>query len=280
MILCLPDIDGAANSVRRFMETFITDDGLLLAYQVEGNTDAPALVFSNGLGTNLQAWDQQAQALAPFFRIVRYDTRGHGQSQSPAKPATIERLGQDLLGLLDHLGLEQAHICGLSLGGLTAQWLAAHHPQRLRKAICANTAARIGSFESWSARISSVEQDGMAAVREVVLARLFTPAFRSQNPQIAETYGAMLEGLNPVGYQAACAALRDADLRAIVGSIPVACLIIVGSDDQATPLAQAEALHQSIHGSRLVVLDRAAHLSNVEQPTAFTNAVLEFLQTA
>ncbi len=262
------------------MQTFITDNGIQIAYQIDGIADAPALVFSNALGTDLHMWDEQVVALGRFFRIIRYDTRGHGQSANPTEPATIDRLGHDLVGLLDYLGIEHTHVCGLSLGGLTAQWLAATYPQQVDRAIFANTAARIGSFESWSTRISFVERGGMGAIRDTVLARLFRPAFRSQNPEIVQHYSALLDTSNPDGYIAACAALRDADLRPIVGAIRAPCLIITSTLDEATPAAQAEELQRAIAGSTLVVLEQAAHLSNVEQPEAFNVVLREFLGVA
>jgi 3-oxoadipate enol-lactonase len=208
------------------------------------------------------------------FRIVRYDTRGHGRSGVPAGSATIERLGRDLLALLDHLSIVRAQLCGLSLGGLTAQWLAVYHPERVSRLVLANTAARIGSIEGWGERIAAVRQGGMAAVRNAVLARFFSPAFSLAHPQTLQVYAAMLTATDPQGYAACCAALREADLRAEVGSITAPTLIIAGALDEATPPAQAEELRAAIPGSELVVLDEVAHLSNIERPDAFNSLLL------
>jgi 3-oxoadipate enol-lactonase len=189
---------------------------------------------------------------------------------------TIERLGRDLLALLDYLGIARAHVCGLSLGGMTALWLAAHHPERVGRAVFANTAARIGTAATWDARIAAVRGGGMAAVRDAVVARFFSEGFRARRPDVARAFGDMLEATRPDGYVAACAALRDADLRAVVPAIRAPALIVAGALDEATPPAQSEELHTAIGGSEMVALD-AAHLSNVEQPEAFSARLLLFL---
>jgi 3-oxoadipate enol-lactonase len=258
------------------MKYVIVNDDVRLAYRVDGAHDAPTLVFINSLGTELRMWDRQVAALTARFRIVRYDTRGHGRSGVPGAPATIERLGHDLLALLDHLHIERTHICGVSLGGLTALWFAAHHPERVERAVFANTAARIGSAESWSARIATVQAHGMHAVRDTVIARFLSAPFRARHPDVAHTMGDMLEATDPAGYVAACAALRDADLRARVPTIGVPSLIVAGALDEATPPSQSEELHIAVKESELAMLS-AGHLSNIEQPTAFNAHLLRFL---
>jgi 3-oxoadipate enol-lactonase len=258
------------------MSDLMLDDGLRLHYQLDGDAETPALVFSNSLGADLRMWDEQVAMLSSRFRIVRYDTRGHGQSDVSNEPVFIERLGRDLLALLDHLGIERAHVCGLSLGGLTAIWLAAHHPGRVARLILANTAARIGSTESWEARIAAVQTGGMGAIREMALARFFSPAFHSERPEIVQRYGAMLDSIDPSGYIAACAALRDANLRPALSRITAPALVIAGALDEATPPAQAAELHAALANSRLVVLERAAHLSNVEQPEVFAGLIEQY----
>jgi 3-oxoadipate enol-lactonase len=256
---------------------FVTVDGVRLAYRVDGADDAQPLVLINALGTNCAMWDAQVTALARDLRLIRYDVRGHGQSGAGDAPLTIARLAGDLLALLDHLGVARAHLCGLSLGGMIAQSLAIAHPERVARAVFANTAARIGSVESWDARIAMVRQGGLAAVREMVLGRLFTARFRLGHPQVAEIYAEMLEANDPLGYIAACAALRDADLRPLVSSIRAPSLVIAGGLDEATPPHQAEELRAAIGVSELVVLPEAGHLSNVEQPDAFSAELLRFL---
>lgn len=255
-------------------------DGVSLAYRLDGIHDAPSVVLLNSLGTDLRMWEPQVAPLGRSLRVVRYDYRGHGSSGLSDQPVTIARLGRDLLALLDQLAIERTHICGLSLGGMIALWLAARHPERVARAVFANTAARIGTAALWDARIDAVRAGGMAAVREAVVARFLSAAFHARHPEQARAIGAMLEATDPVGYSAACAALRDADLRRIVPSIRVPSLVLAGALDEATPPAQSEQLHAAIAGSALVVLPEAAHLSNVEQPEAFTTCLMTFLTDA
>jgi 3-oxoadipate enol-lactonase len=252
-------------------------DGARIAYRLDGPGDAPSLVLINSLGTDMRMWEPQIASLSRVYRVLRYDCRGHGGSTMPDEPLTLDRLGQDVVALLDHLQIARAHICGLSLGGITALWVAARHPQRVDRAVFADTAARIGTAETWAARIAAVQAGGMAAVRDMVLARLFSDVFHARQPEVAERFGAMLESIDPAGYIAACSALRDADLRAEVASIRVPALIVVGALDVATPPAQSEELHAAIAGSRLVILPSVGHLANVEQPERFTASVLAFL---
>jgi 3-oxoadipate enol-lactonase len=259
------------------MHTLTLDDGLVLRYRLDGRADAPALLFANSLGTDLGMWDAQAATLGDAFRLVRYDTRGHGGSAVPDEPATLERLGRDLLALLDHLGLPWAHLCGLSLGGVTAQWLALHHPARVGRLVLSNTAARVGSVASWDARIAAVKAGGMDAIADAVLARFFSPAFRAAQPATVAAFRATLRATDPAGYVACCAALRDADLRPLVGGILAPTLVVGGTLDEATPPAQAEELHAAIRGSELRVLDGVAHLANVEASELFTALLRRFL---
>ena len=259
------------------LNTITTGDGVRLAYRVDGEANAPPLLFVNSLGTDLRMWEPQAVCFSRRFRVIRYDTRGHGRSDAPPGPYTIERLGGDILALLDSLSVERAHVCGLSLGGLTALWLAAHHPGRLRSAILANTAARIGTVEGWSARIEAVRAGGMPAVRETVLERFFSAAFRRAHPEVVDAIGDTLVATDPLGYIAACSALRDTDLRAEVSAVRVPSLVVAGALDESTPPSQAEELHTAIPGSKLVVLPEAAHLSNLEQPEAFNQAIFDWL---
>lgn len=259
------------------MPTLTLDDGLPLHYRLDGAAGAPVLLFANSLGTDLRMWDEQAAALGDTFQIVRYDTRGHGRSGVPGGPASLERLGRDVLALLDHLQIARAHVCGLSLGGLTAQWLAMYHPARVWRLALSNTAARIGSVESWTARIATVEEGGMEAITDAVMDRFFSPSFRIAQPATVDRYRATLLATSAVGYAACCAALRDADLRPLVGRMTTSTCIIGGALDQATPPAQAEELHQAIAASELVILDRAAHLANVERPDTFAALLRRFL---
>jgi 3-oxoadipate enol-lactonase len=253
-------------------------DGVHLACRVDGpGAGAPTVVLLHSLGTHLGMWEPQVAPLARRFRVVRYDCRGHGASDVAAGPLTIERLGRDVVALLDHLAIERAHLCGISLGGLTALWLAVHHPERLDRIVLANTGARVGSAESWDARIAAIERGGMAAIRDAVLARWVGPEFRAAHPDAARALGEMLDHTPVAGYVAACRALRDADLRAEAHAVRAPTLVVAGGLDESTPPALGEALHAAIAGSLLVVLPGAAHLSNVERPDEFTAIVARFL---
>ncbi len=253
--------------------------GCGLAYRVDGpeRENAPAVVMLHSLGCDLRMWDAQAVALSQSFRVIRYDCRGHGGSDVPSGPVTIEQLGSDLLALLDHFGLQRAHLCGLSLGGVIALWVAAHHPERVDRAVFANTGARIGSADSWDERIRAVREGGMAAIRDAVLGRFLGREFRAAHPEVARAVGQMLDETPPAGYIAVCEALRAADLSGDVARIRAPSLIIAGERDESTPPASSEALHAAIPGSTLTILRGAAHLSNVEQSDAFTTAIDTFL---
>jgi 3-oxoadipate enol-lactonase len=235
----------------------------------------PVLVFSNSLGTDFSMWDPQMPELQRHFRILRYDTRGHGQSSVTTGDYTIEQLGRDVLGLLDSLGLDQVHFCGLSMGGMIGMWLGIHAPNRLRRLALCNTAARIGTKEIWNARIATVRKDGMRPVAAAVIDRWFTPEFRASFPQRVAPAQRMLQNSSPQGYAACCAAIRDMDQRSAVAQISLPTLVIYGRCDPVIPLPDAHFLTERIAGAAEVEL-AAAHLSNVEQAAAFTEAVSSF----
>ena len=244
-------------------------------YELSGG-QGPVLVLSNSLGTDISMWDPQMAELARHFRILRYDTRGHGQSSVTPGDYTIGQLGRDVLDLLDALTLDRVHFCGLSMGGVIGIWLGINAPNRLHKLALSNTAARIGTKETWNARIAMVHNDGMKPVAAAVIERWFTPEFRTAFPDQVIRAQRLLENSPAAGYAACCAALRDMDQRDAVSRIPVPGLIIYGGKDPVTPASDAEFLNTHIAGSAKVELN-AAHLSNVEQPVAFTAAVTSFL---
>jgi 3-oxoadipate enol-lactonase len=245
-------------------------------FRVDGDPGAPPLVLSSSLGTDHRMWDGQMEAFIQDFRVIRYDGRGHGQSDAPEGPYTIEDLAQDVLGLMDELHVGRANFCGLSLGGIVGQWIGIHAPDRLNRLILANTAARIGPPEAWDQRIATVTADGMKPVAEAVVARWFTPGFRKRNSQTVAAVKQLLLAADPAGYAATCAAIRDVDFRSDVGTITTPTLVIVGRDDPVTTPEDAKFLVDAIDGAWGKVLD-AAHLSNVEQSAAFNDAVLKFL---
>lgn len=253
-----------------------TAEGVRLWFQIEGKEDAPTLLFSNSLGTDLGLWDSQVPDLAERFRIVRYDTRGHGKSDAPEGPYTLDWLGRDALAVLEASGSETASVIGLSLGGMTAMWLGANAPHKVDRLVLANTAAQLGPPSLWEDRIAAVTASGMGAVTESVLERWFTNAFRASHPQEVERIRRMLDATAPQGYAGCCAAIRDMDLREDIERIAVPTLIICGSVDPATPPVKAQEIARHVEGAKLITL-QAAHLSNIEQPEAFNAALEAFL---
>jgi 3-oxoadipate enol-lactonase len=250
-------------------------DGCCIAWALDGPEGAPVLMLSNSLGTTMEMWRPQLAAFTARFRVLRYDTRGHGRSDAPPGGYGLDRLGRDAIELLDALGLGRVHFCGLSLGGMTGQWLGARAPDRIDRLVLANTAAVMGPPSAWDARIVTVRQQGMAALTDAILERWFTPEFRAV-PEGAAFVRDQLLATDPAGYAGCCAAIRDMDLRPLLGRIAAPTLVITGSRDPATPPADSTLIVESIPGARQLMLD-AAHLSNVEQPEAFTTAVLDFL---
>lgn len=251
-------------------------DGAVIAWQRDGKEGAPVLVFSNSLGTTHTMWDQQITGLASRFSILRYDARGHGLSDAPVGAYGLDRLGRDVIDLLDKLGIERVHFCGVSLGGMTGQWLGIHASERINRLILANTAAHMGPPSSWQTRIDTLLAEGMPAIASAVLERWLTPQFLALNLKEIATLQRELLACSPQGYAGCCAAIRDMDMRQTVGTIPCPTLVINGLRDPATPPNMGEFIAQHINDARVVVLD-AAHLSNIERPAEFNSAVLEFL---
>lgn len=247
-----------------------------LHYEWSGPEQAPVVLFSNSLGTTLQMWDAQVTEFSKHFRLLRYDTRGHGQSSVPAGPYTIEQLSNDVVELLDALRLKRVNFCGLSMGGSTGQFLGAHFPERFDKMILCSTAVKIGTPESWNARIAAVQRDGMNSVASAVIERWFTASYRATHPLEIGATQTMLENANAVGYAANCAAVRDADLRASASFVRVPTLVVSGTHDPATTPADGRFLAQQIPGARYAELS-AAHISNIEAQAAFNQEILSFL---
>jgi 3-oxoadipate enol-lactonase len=258
------------------MERTVESDHARISYSVEGPSDAPALLLSNSIGTTRDLWARQTAALTRTFRVIRYDTRGHGESSVPDGDYSLEHLGRDAIAILDRERVASAHVCGLSLGGVTAMWLGLRVPDRVSSLVLANTGARLRDEEFWSERIALVRDHGTAALADRAVMTWFSEAFRERDPDTVHAFRAMLQDCPPGGYAGCCAALRDADLREEIGAIHCPTLVIGGSSDTATPLTLAEFMRDRIAGARLVTLD-AAHLSNVEQADAFTDAMMEFL---
>jgi 3-oxoadipate enol-lactonase len=255
---------------------YLENPGLRTFYQWDGREGAPVVVLSHSLGTDVTMWDPQVPALAERFRVLRYDTRGHGRTAVTPGPYSIAGLAKDVLDLLDGLDVSRAHFCGLSMGGLIGMWLGAHAHERLGRLVLSSTGAKIGSAESWNQRIQTVQAQGMAGISSSVVERWFSAELRSRAPQVAMRAKALLEATPPKGYAACAAAIRDADERDDLRAIPVPTLVISGGRDPATPPADGRLLTESITSAEYLELP-AAHLSNLEAPEAFTTAVVGFL---
>jgi 3-oxoadipate enol-lactonase len=254
----------------------VVRDGCRLSYRVDGDPHAEALLFSNSLGTTHALWQSQLGALSSTFLVIRYDTRGHGASDAPPGAYTIDDLGLDALAILDAAGARRAHICGLSLGGLTAMWLGVHAPDRVASLALSSTAARIGNSLLWQERIELVRTSGVASLADAAMGRWFTNRFRDSHPDVVARYRLMLASCEAEGYASCCAAIRDADLRAAIGTITAPTLVMAGTHDPVTPPADAEAIRSRIRGARMALLD-AAHLANVEQADIFNDSLVEFI---
>ena len=256
---------------------FAISEGARIFYRLEGAADKPLLVLVHSLGVDHGLWDPQMPALLRYFQVLRLDLRGHGASDSPAGDYTIEQLARDVIASVDSTACERFAYSGLSLGGMIGQWLGANAADRITHLALANTSPRVGAPELFDARRKAVLEGGMMAVETAVMERYFSPpVLASSNPQVATTRTALLAA-NPVGYAGCCAAIRDMDQRPLLRSIRVPTLVIGGSLDVATPWeGHGDLLAASIPGARSVVLE-AGHLSNVELPSAFTNALLDFL---
>jgi 3-oxoadipate enol-lactonase len=255
---------------------FAESNGARLNYRFDGPADGPVLVLSNSLGTNLSMWDPQIPALAAQFRLLRYDTRGHGQSSVTAGPYTITQLGRDVVGLLDGLGIERTHFCGLSMGGVIGMWLGVYALERINRLVLCNTAAKIGTADMWNTRIETVRTNGVSAVAETQAQRWFTPAFIAKAPDVIAATRQMIASTSPEGYAANCGAIRDMDQRETISRIRARTLVIGGLHDPVISAADLRHLVDTIPGAKLVELD-ASHLSNVEAPVEFTKALLNFL---
>lgn len=258
------------------MPQITTDDGVALHYRLDGPEDAPVLVMSNSLGTDVTMWQPQMPALAQRFRVLRYDTRGHGQSGLSPGDYHVDRLGKDVVTLMDALDIPQAMFCGLSMGGMTGMWLGVHAPERFTKLVLCNTAAKIGTPEVWNTRIAAVRQGGMAAIVPGVIQRWFTDGFVKAQPAAVEAISAVLLATKPEGYCAACGAVRDMDQRDSIKAIRLPTLVIAGTHDLATTAVDGKAAAHAIPGARYVEFP-AAHLSNVEVAADFTKELTGFL---
>ncbi|WP_168397672.1 3-oxoadipate enol-lactonase [Acinetobacter indicus] len=258
------------------MPTFTSQDAEI-NYQTFGDATKPALVFSNSLGTNFKMWQPQIDHFQQDFFVICYDTRGHGASSAPQGPYTLDQLGQDVVNLFDHLNIEKAAFCGISMGGLTGQWLAINKPERFSHVVVCNTAAKIGQEQAWNERAALVREQGLAPIASTAAGRWFTEPFIQSNAATVATLSNDLGAGSPEGYASCCEALAKADVREQLKDIQVPVFIVAGQQDPVTTVADGEFMQQRIANAELFEIN-ASHISNIEQPEAFNQAVQAFIQ--
>jgi 3-oxoadipate enol-lactonase len=257
-----------------------TGDGCRLAYRLDGPGDAPVVVLSNSIATTLRMWDRQIAALAERYRVLRYDTRGHGASDAPGGAYSFDRLGRDVIELLDALGIETVTFCGLSFGGLIGQWLGVHAPERIERLVLANTSSYLGPAEQWDQQINTVlAREDMNPIARIFLTNWFPSRMLEQDDELIAPFREDLLAMNPQGLAGCFAAIRDADMRRTIRLIACPTLVIAGEHDQVTLPEHGKAIADTIPGAQLVMLP-VVHLSNVERPEAFLAAVFAFLDSA
>lgn len=257
---------------------FVSGNGIVLHYRLSGPAKRPVLVFANSLGTDLRLWDGMMGAFERDFRVLRYDKRGHGLSEAPAAPYTIDDHVGDLAALLERLDIAQAIVCGISVGGMIAQGLAAARPELARGLVLCDTAVRIGTRELWDERIAAIRAGGIEALADAILERWLSPRFRAQYAVEAAGWRNMLVRTPVEGYIGTCAAIRDADLSEGVRRIRRPVLCIAGSEDGATPPELVRATADLIDGARFAQIDGAGHLPCIEEPAVLAAMMRSFLE--
>lgn len=254
----------------------IQHDRHALHFEADGPAHAPNLILSNALGTSLELWAPQMPVFAEYFRLLRYDSRGHGRSSIVPGPCTIAKLGEDVIALLDQSGIERTHFCGIALGGMVGIWLASHYPERIERLVVSNAAALVGPAAIWNERIEQVKNGGVAAIAPVVIQRWFTRDFQEHAIHQVSLVRSMLMATSADGYIAGCMAMRDSDLRECLQKIQCPTLVIGGRYDKTTSPAQTRQMADHISGAHYIELN-AAHLMNWEIAQGYTTQVKDFL---
>ena len=255
-------------------------NGIDMHYELEGPESAPVVTLSHSLATDLSMWDPQAAVLKSGYRVLRYDTRGHGSTDAPDGPYTLEQMAEDVRALLQALGIPKTHFMGLSMGGMIAQVFALKFPSLLRSLVLCDTSSRIPeeALPIWEERIQIAQKQGMAPHVEPTMERWFTASFRQRPLTVLDKIRGMIRATPPKGYAGCSRAIMGLNLTERLGEIVLPTLIVVGEEDPGTPVSASQAIHEKIKGSELVILKSAAHLSNIEQQHAFNTAVLDFLK--
>jgi 3-oxoadipate enol-lactonase len=260
--------------------SFVTGDGCRIAYRFDGAGDKPVLVLSNSIATTMSMWDGQIDGLAKHFRVLRYDLRGHGASSAPMGAYSLDRLGRDVIELLDALNIGRVHFCGLSLGGMIGQWLGIHTPQRIDRLVLCNTSSYLGPPGQFDLLIHSALQAGdMSEFAKMFIGNWFPAHMLTEQKAVIDAFRSVILGIDPRGLAGSFAAVRDMDLRRTIALIALPTLVIAGQYDNVTLASHSELIAATVPGSKLVVLP-AVHLSNVEYPADFLRAVLDFLLAA
>ena len=252
-------------------------ESLLVDHVVEGLPEGPAVVLSNSLGSSRAMWDPQMPGLSRRFRVIRYDHRGHGASPVPPGPYRIADVGADIVTLLDHLAIERAHLCGLSIGGMACMWVAANAPERVDRMVLCSTSANLGPPEDWAKRAAIVREHGTAAVADLVVARWFTPGFAERHPDVVGGFRDMIAATPAEGYAGCCGAIERMDLAPELPEVRAATLVIAAAQDPSTPPDHARRIAALIPRARLELVQDAAHLVNVEQPDRVTRLIVDHL---
>lgn len=257
---------------------FVRINGVLLHYRLAGPAAAPVLALANSLGTDARIWDGVIEALSSRYRILSYDKRGHGLSDTPPGDYALDDHVNDLLGLLDHLGIGRLALAGVSVGGLIAQGLALRAPQRLAALVLCDTAPKVGDAAGWNIRIDTVRHQGLGAIADLVMDRWFSPAFQQQRRDELAGWRNLFLRSDPAGYAATCATLRDADLTAQIGAITTPTLVVAGEADRSTPVDLVRACAKAIPGARFEILPGVGHIPSIEQPAALAALIEDFLK--
>ena len=252
-------------------------NGAKINYRWDGNEDLPILILSNSLTTNLNLWEEQVLDLTNHYRILRYDNRGHGGSSSPDGEYSLDDISNDILSLMDYLNIQRASLCGISLGGMVGMWLGINAGDRLDKLIICNSSSDLSPPDPWQDRIDMVKRRGMSSIVEAGLIRFLSEEFRAGDSPKISLLREMITSCDVPGYSGCCAAVRDMKLTDQLSKINNPTLIIAGELDPSTPVAHSKIINREIKNSNLIVIGGVAHLSNIEKPAEFNEAILDFL---
>jgi 3-oxoadipate enol-lactonase len=255
----------------------LTVNDIDIHYTIEG--EGPVVTMSHALGCNLSLWNEQAKALSAHYRVLRYDTRGHGQTTAPPGPYSLEQMADDLHGLLNGLSISATHFVGISMGGMIGQIFALKYPSMVRSLVLCSTTSRYptAARSAWVDRICTVEAQGMEPMVEPALERWFTTPFRERREDVMNRVRTMIKDTPPQGYIGCCYAIPTIDVTDRLGEVRCPALVISGEEDPGTPVTMAQEICAAFPFSELVILPSASHLSNLEQPEAFNRVLLSFL---